>query len=102
MEISATVRKEVSATPPSLEQAGKYKFTGIYFSSDVTVETGEEVPLVDVDVDVDVNAVIMVLKLIVTPALCDVSISRSEALSGVSVIPSASIDNLRGAIYSLN
>jgi hypothetical protein len=44
----------------------------------------------------------MALKLIVTPTLCDVSVSRLEALLGVSMIPRAIIDKLRGAIYLLN
>jgi hypothetical protein len=64
----------------------------------------EEVPVVDIDVDVDVDVdeASAAVKLTVTPALYDVSVSRSKALSRVSVIPRASIGNLRGAIYLLN
>ena len=39
---------------------------------DETIETKEEVPLVVVDIDVD--EAIIVLKLIGTPLLCDVSV----------------------------
>jgi hypothetical protein len=46
---------------------------------DETIETMEEVPFVDVDIDVDEATI--VLKLIVTPLLCDISVWIRDSIS---------------------
>lgn len=51
----------------------------------MTVETEEEVLIVDIDVNADVDEASTAVKLIDTPALCNVSVSRSKAMLWVSV-----------------